>query len=469
LVLGGCAETRIPKPDLPEDLLEFVPPEPEQFKLSNGMEVIFMHDPELPLVSGTLYIPGGALWEDLNTPGVIGALGSQMRAGGTKNISADDLDYRMEELSASIGSSFGNEYGSISFEALSADFDEIFSLFSQVVLEPQFENSRLELWKAQRIEGIKRRRDDPSAVASIAFQELVYGRQTHFGQITTSSDVEKIKRLHLLRAHRELVRPDRGILVVTGDISKEKVESVAEKFFGEVKRSEPLDPPPTFDYTPTPGIYFIEFPLQQATIQIGQPGPLRHSPDEPAIAIFNDIFGAGGFNSRLLRRVRTDLGLAYWIGGGISPGFAVGRNSISAQTKSESAAQTIEEALAILTDMRESPPFQQELQLARQALQGSFVFRFDSKPKVAHRKALLPLMGYPEDYDDNYLERIQSINPNDVLAVAKRYWDLDQLVIVVVGNQSSYTVLQEAIATVGSPLYGMSIRKVGFDEQVVLN
>ena len=35
----------------------------------------------------------------------------------------------------------------------------------------------------------------------------------------------------------------------------------------------------------------------------------------PALAVMNDIFG-GGFASRLFQKVRTELGLAYAVGGG---------------------------------------------------------------------------------------------------------------------------------------------------------
>jgi len=449
--------------------LSFTPPEPEYFTLSNGMKVIFMEDSELPLVSGVLYIPGGTLWEDPNTPGVVSMMGSQMRAGGIESLSADELDYRLQELSASVSSSFGSEYGSIGFESLRGDFDEVFSIFAEVVLKPRFETARLELLKSQRIEGIRRRSDDPSTVASIAFQQLVFGQETPFGRVVDSEDVARINRVDLLRAHRQLVRADRGVLVVSGDITKDEVRLAAERYFGGLPSSPPLPEPPDFNYNPEPGIYFLEFPLQQATISIGQPGPARHSPDEPAFALFNDIFGAGGFNSRLLRRVRTDLGLAYWIGGGVSPGFVVGQNSIRAQTKSESAAETIREALNILIDMRTSAPTEQEIQLAQQALQGSFVFRFDSIAKVAHRRAILPLMGYPEDHDEGYLERIQSVGEEEILGVARRYWDLEGLVIVVVGDQTSYTALREEVSLQDSPIYNFPLRKIGFSEKIVFD
>ncbi len=48
-------------------------------------------------------------------------------------------------------------------------------------------------------------------------------------------------------------------------------------------------------------------------------GTDRHNPDVPALAVMNEILG-GGFASRLFQKVRTELGLAYAVGGGF--GFA---------------------------------------------------------------------------------------------------------------------------------------------------
>ena len=55
--------------------------------------------------------------------------------------------------------------------------------------------------------------------------------------------------------------------------------------------------------------------MNQSNVQIVGLGTDRHNPDVPALAVMNDILG-GGFASRLFQKIRTELGLAYAVGGG---------------------------------------------------------------------------------------------------------------------------------------------------------
>lgn len=97
-------------------------PVPEEWTLSNGLKVLYLKDDELPIVYGNLFIRGGSLYEDSKHRGVVSTMGSMLRLGGAGKYSPEALDERLRELAAGIGSSIGQEYGTISFNALSPDF-----------------------------------------------------------------------------------------------------------------------------------------------------------------------------------------------------------------------------------------------------------------------------------------------------------------------------------------------------------
>ena len=60
--------------------------------------------------------------------------------------------------------------------------------------------------------------------------------------------------------------------------------------------------------------------VNQSSVAMVALGIKRDNPDYYAIRVFNEAFG-GGFGSRLFRQVRTNLGLAYSVGGGIGSSF----------------------------------------------------------------------------------------------------------------------------------------------------
>jgi zinc protease len=449
-----------------QEVSRFVPPEPTRWSLPNGLQVIFVEDNELPLVRGKLLVRGGSLWAQNYPTGTTSAMGEGMRSGGAGDLSADALDRELEKLAAGVSSSFSAEYGGVSFSCLASDVDRVFSIFADVVIRPRFEIDRLSLWKGQALEGIRRRAEDPSTVASLAFLQLVYG-DSAYGKVSRSHDIASITHAHVTDLHRYLVRPDGAYLVVSGKITREKVEELASRYLGEwAPRGEALPPPPPVPQEPKPGIYFINLPFAQASVKFGQLGVPRFTPDYPSIDVFNEVFGSGGFGSRLMKRVRTELGLSYGVYGGVSPGRVRGTNYVFVQTKAASSGAAIDESIAVLEELQTKAPSGEELQEKKSAITNSFIFNFNSKDEVASRLASHELMDYPVDYDKTYLAKINSVQPADIAAVAASRWDPTRLVIVVVGNETALEALKQEQANPESRLRKFDLVKLSFDEAV---
>ncbi len=451
-----------------DEVASFKPAQPDRWQLANGLTVLFAKDPELPLVRGKLFIRGGALWGPEKPVGAVSAMGDLMRQGGAGSLSADQLDKELEKLAAAVSSSFSAEFGGVGFAGLSSDFDRVFGLFADVVLRPRFESDKISLWKGQAIEGINRRVDNPGTVAKIAFSQLLYG-DTVYGRVTTERDVQALSRDQLLNLHAQFVKPDGAILVVTGNIERERVAQAIEAAFGKWhSRGTPLPPPPAMTHVPQPGIYFISLPFSQATVNMGQLGVERLSPDWPAIDVFNEVFGSGGFGSRLMNRVRTELGLTYGVSGGISPGLVRGANYVFLQTKAESVSPAIGESIAVLRSMQSDVPSHEEMAEKKAAIRNSFVFNFDSFDDIAVRTAQLELLRYPADYDQTFLDKIESVSPEQVREVAQKRWDPSSFIIVVVGNEMAYEALKKAVEGEDAALKAFGIKKLGFNGSVVM-
>lgn len=474
VILGsiGCAGGRLSTTpqalSRADEVAQFKPIQPEEWRLENGLRVIYLKDEELPLVRGRLFIRGGSLWGPESPVGGVGAMGDQMRQGGAGALSADALDQELEQLAASVSSSFSSEFGGVSFSCLSSDLDRVFSIFADVALRPRFEGERLSLWKGQSLESIRRRKEDPSTVASIAFTQLLYGN-TPYGRVSVEKDIVAISRDLLVSLHQKFVKPDGGLLVVTGRVDRPTVEKLVEHHFGSWKaRGELLPPAPPVTNEPKPGIYFVELPFSQAAVQMGQLGVPRLTPDYPAIDLFNEVFGTSGFGSRLMARVRTELGLTYGVYGGISPAVVKGVNYVFLQTKAESVAPAIEASIGVLSGLQVAPPTHEEMEEKKTAIQNSFVLNFDSVDEIAVRNARLKLLEYPADYDQTYLSKINGVAPDSVMEVAQKRWDPKTFVIVVVGNKTAYDALQKALAARKGQVGSFDLHKLGFESAIVM-
>src|ERR1035438_101206 len=127
----------------------------------------------------------------------------------------------------------------------------------------------------------------------------------------------------------------------------------------------PVKPtPPRHDVFvgPTPGVYFIDKEdVNQSDVQIVGIGIDRHNPHAPTGAVMNEILG-GGFASRLFQKVRTELGLAYEVVGGIS--FAYdhpGPFRSVVLTKSPSTVDATKATLAEIAGLTTRPFSEEEL------------------------------------------------------------------------------------------------------------
>jgi zinc protease len=432
--------------------------------LTNGLTVLFEQDKEIPLVGGKLYIRGGALWDSDAQIGVTEVAGSLMRSGGAGKRSALELDRYLTSLSASVDSSWGDEYGSVSFGGLTADLQALFPVFADVVLHPRFEEDRLALWKSAAIDSIKRRGDDPGTIASILYDRLMYAKSA-YGRTLVTRDVEKISREVLIKKHKELLNLSDALLVVSGSAEFDEIKRLAEKYFGNVvssKRSEKTPPP--IMAPPAPGIYFIKGPFTQATVYMGQLGIKRLPPDRAQIEVFNEIFGTRGFGSRLMTKIRTERGLVYGISGSISPGIVQGTNSVGLQTKSASVPEAIVESIRIIEEMQKIPPKIEEVASVQKALRNSFVFKFDSPSQRVDREAILRLLHYPEDYDRKYLPSLAGVVPGQVMEVAKKYWDPSKFIVTVVGDEKALDLLKEAVAKGPLSQYFKGVKELSFNE-----
>ena len=153
-------------------------------------------------------------------------------------------------------------------------------------------------------------------------------------------------------------------------------------------------------------MFYIQKPINQSQIRIGEFGLARHSPDHFAWEVFNELWGGGG-TSRLFRTVRTELGLAYSVGSGFSEPQERGLIVAVSQTR---GSQTIAAANAILKinqDVREAPFTPQEISDAKESIRNRFVENFTSSEQIASYMMNLEYFGFPADYLETYTQNIE--------------------------------------------------------------
>jgi zinc protease len=434
-------------PDLPSYKdLKFPPlkevkiPQPETFTLPNGLKFFLLENHELPLVSGVALIRTGNLFDPADKRGLASVTGMVLRTGGTKTKTGDEIDRDLENVAASVESSIGESSGTVGFSSLTENTAAVLSIFRDLLEQPEFRQEKLDLAKTQKRSAIARRNDEPSEVASREFSSVVYGRNTPFGWEVEYSDIDNIHRQDVVNFYKRYFFPANIMIGVYGDFKTEDMKrALTDLFASWTYTQQPVPKFPSVTAKAEPGIYVAEKPdVAQTFFEIGHLGGLLRDKDYAALEVAAQILGSG-FTSRLVRKVRTELGYAYNIGAYWGAGFEnPGLFEISGSTKSKSTADTIRVVLDELKKLRSEEVTPEELTNAKDYVLNGFVFNFDRPSKTLNRLLLYEYFGYPKDFIFQYQTAVKNVTRADVLRVARQYFKPENLSIVAVGNPAEF-------------------------------
>jgi zinc protease len=324
----------------------------------------------------------------------------------------------------------------LSWESLKGDTDQVYSLAMDLLFHPKFDMQKLRLAQQQTATGIVRRNDEESQIAAREAAKLVYGADSPYARQPELSTIGKVTVADLQAWHARTIA-GKLIISVSGDFNPAAMEAKLRATFESLPQAKPNSVRHDVFHGPTPGVYFVnKEDVNQSDVEIVGLGIDRHSPDVPSLAMMNDVF-AGGFASRLFQKVRTQLGLAYEVGGGLAFGWdhpATFQTVVL--TQSATTVQAIQESYKVLDSLATQPITDEELKRAKDNILNSFLFRYDTKNKVLAERVRLEFYGYPPNYLETYKAALEKVTVADLNAAAKKYIHPDKYAVLVVGNGS---------------------------------
>lgn len=417
-------------------LHQFKPQEPERIELKNGIVIFLQEDHELPFVSGSVLIPGGSRDEDAARTGMVGLYGQTWRTSGTAKMDGDAMDDLLEAKAAHIETEGGEDSTVLAWDSLKGDADQVFSLAMDLLFHPKFSVEKLALAQQQEATGIVRRNDDESGIADRESSKLVYGANSPYTREPELSTIGAVTVDDLKAWHNRTIH-GRLIIAISGDFDAAATEARLRAAFEALP---PVVPEPARHDVfagPTPGVYFIQkSDVNQSNVQIVGLGMDRRNPDLATLSVMNEILG-GGFASRLFQKIRTELGLAYEVGGGF--GFAYDHPAsfrVVALTQSAFTVETTKQALSEIAGLTTRPFTQEELDRAKDNILNSFLFRYDTRDKMLAERVRLDFYGYPANYLETYKAALEKVTVADLNAAAKKYVHPDKLAVLVVGDSA---------------------------------
>ena len=420
----------------------FSPPVPTRATLSNGMKVVVVEKPGLPVVAQGLLIRAGGITDPTDKPG-IASLTAAMLTEGTPTRTSQQISDEMEFLGSQLRASASREFATLSTETLTTHWQHALEVLADVAQNATFPNNEFDRVRSERLTDLSRIPDSPQAIAGRASQALLFGSGTRYGHPVsgTESAIKALTRDDLASHQAAHFSPEGTTLLLVGDITRDDAIKQAEAAFGGWQSTAVSDSDSDSDSIPDDGtttIYLADKPgAPQSVIRSGYLTVPRHHPDYLALNLLNYILG-GQFSARLNMNLRQDKGYSYgymssieWLSG---PSALTAGGSVQTEVTKESVAETIKE----FEEIRSARPVtQEEFDDAVNGILRGLPNQFETHGQVLNQLVRLVAFDLPDDYFTTYASEVASLTLADIHRVANTHIKSAALKIIVAGDANT--------------------------------
>ncbi|HJW15084.1 MAG TPA: pitrilysin family protein [Thermoanaerobaculia bacterium] len=461
LAIGVPALAQAPdrsKPPAPGPPAPLKLPAIQKLALSNGIPVLFVELHKVPLVQVIVVVRAGAAADPQGKPGLAN-LTAEMLDRGAGGRSALELSDAVDHLGAEISAAAGWDETNIGLSVPSERLGEALAILADVVRRPAFPREELERVRRELLTELLQWRDEPQAIARVAFARAVYGDHP-YGRVTEGSErsVRAAAREDLERFHRSFFEPANTAIVVAGDVAPAALQRLLEDAFGSWSGTGQRPPAvPAARQVRGRSVWLVDVPdAPQSEIRIGRVGPPRSTPDFFSLVVANTLLG-GSFTSRLNQNLREQHGYTYGAGSAFDFRLSTGPFLAAAAVQTDKTAAALKEFFKEL-DGIQRPVGEEELSRARNYLALRYPAGFETTGQLAGKLEQKVVYDLPDDYFASYMERIAKVTAADVARVTAQYMDPRSAAVVVVGDRKKIQAGIEALRL--GPLRVLSLDEV---------
>lgn len=404
---------------------------------SNNIPVYYVNAPELPMIDISVTFRAGSAYEP-NKPGVA-SLANSMLVEGTTKYDTEQISEELEAIGAELSSGADLDSASLGLRSLTdtPKLNTALSVFTDVLANANFPQKSFNRLKNQTIESLKLEQQYPENILNRTFYKKIYNKHPYAVPTEgTIESVQKISQQDLVDFYNKYYVNNNAQIALVGAVTPEQARDIAEQISTAIKRGESVNSLPSTDKLSEVSTSHIDFPSTQTHILLGSVGIKRSDPDYFPLIVGNHILGRMPLNSLLFKSIRIDRGLAYSVYSSFSPMQNAGPFFINMQTRNEKANEALNVTKSTLDAFINYGPSDDDLQLAKQNLAGSFPLTISSNSKKLTTISNIGFYNLPLDYLDNYIDNINKVSVDDIKTAFKKHVDLNKLTIVTVGNNS---------------------------------
>jgi len=439
-------------------------PDFERIELDNGTVLLLSEKPEVPLVSVTAVLRGGAVADPAGRSGLANLLASLLEKGAGER----DAALFAETIDASGGmltSRADLETVTVSGNFLARDADLMVDLLADMLLHPRLDEAEFEKLRERAVNFIRAAKDtNLNALLPIYGRAFLFGAHPYGNPLSGSeTTLAAISHDDVLDFYKQQFGGDRLIIAVTGDFDSADMIAKLTAAFGDWRPAAATLP----EVAPAVAqvgrrVLLVDKPgATQTYFWLGNVGVARDYDNRAALDIANTVFG-GRYTSMLNTELRMKSGLTYGAQSQLTRASQPGSVAIVSFTPTESTFVAIDMALDVLGRLHEGAVDEEILDSARNYLLGQFPTTLETAAQLGGQLAALEAFGLDTGYVNDYGQALMAADTAAVAAAIDAVYPVaDDLVFVLLGDAEA---IREQAARYG-PVTEMPITALQFRPQ----
>jgi zinc protease len=435
-----------------------------RFELDNGTVLLLSQQPEVPMVSVTAILRGGAVADPPGHGGLANLLASLLEKGAGDRDAAGFAE-AVDASGGTLASRADLETITISGDFLARDAGLMVELLADMLLRPRLEEAELEKLRERSINFIRAAKDSNlNALLPIYGQAHLFGEHAYGNSVSGSeTTLAEIGHEDVLDFYERQLGGDRLTIAVAGDFDLALMSTRLREAFGDWRPA--ADPLPEVTATePNTGrrLLLIDKPgATQTYFWLGNVGVARDYEHRAALDIANTLFG-GRFTSMLNTELRVNSGLTYGAVSRLYRAAKPGSIAIMSYTPTETTVEAIDMALGVLDRLHRDGVDKEMVASARNFILGQFPTALETAAQLGNQLAALEAFGLDVAYINDYGEALMSTDTDLIAAVIDSVYPTpDNLVFVLLGDAE---LIRERVGKYG-PLTEMPITAPQFRPQ----
>ncbi|HEV8555740.1 MAG TPA: pitrilysin family protein [Actinophytocola sp.] len=399
--------------------------------LPNGLRVIVVHQPAVPMVELRLRIPFAG------TDPMHAARAEVLTATiltGTDRRDRVAVDTDLALVGADLDAGVDPERLSISGNALVSGFDTLMDVLADALTGAVYRDDEVHRERDRLVERITVARSQPGTIAREALQKHRYGDHPYTREMPEAGDVARVTPEEVRALHRAAVLPRGSVLVIVGDLDLDRAVAQVESATAAWVSDSSAVVLPALPAVTGGDLLLVHRPgAVQSQLRMSAQAITRTDPRYPALQLANLAYG-GFFSSRLVENIREGKGYTYYARSALE--FTPSGATLLLETDTANAVTA-----AALLEIRYElgrfglvPPKESEVDTVRRYAIGSLLIGTASQSGLASQLAALAALGLGMDWLVGHPARLTTVTAEQVAEAALEFFAPAHFTGVIVGD-----------------------------------